>query len=126
MGVQGLMLVKLIGRTGDDGIDGVIKEDKLGLDVVHIQAKKWQNPVSRPEIQAFVGSLEGQRSRKGVFITTSKFTAEAKEYVKRIEKKIVLIDGEQLTQLMIDYGIGVAEESRYIVNRLDEDYFIEE
>jgi restriction system protein len=115
-----------IGRTGDDGIDGVIKEDKLGLDVVYIQAKKWQNPVGRPDIQAFVGSLEGQRSRKGVFITTSKFTAEAQEYVKRIEKKIVLIDGEQLTQLMIDNGVGVAEESRYVVNRLDEDYFIEE
>jgi restriction system protein len=115
-----------IGRTGDDGIDGVIKEDKLGLDVVHIQAKRWQNVVSRPEIQAFVGSLEGQRSRKGVFITTSKFTAEAQEYVKRIEKKIVLIDGEQLTQLMIDNGVGVAEESRYIVNRIDEDYFIED
>ena len=115
-----------IGRTGDDGIDGVIKEDKLGLDVVHIQAKKWQNPVGRPEIQAFVGSLEGHRSRKGVFITTSKFTGDAQDYVKRIEKKIVLIDGEQLTQLMIDNGVGVAEESRYVVNRLDEDYFIEE
>jgi restriction system protein len=115
-----------IGRTGDDGIDGVIKEDKLGLDVVHIQAKRWQNPVGRPDIQAFVGSLEGQRSRKGVFITTSKFTADAQEYVKRIEKKIVLIDGEQLTQFMIDNGVGVAEESRYVVNRLDEDYFIEE
>jgi len=115
-----------IGRSGDDGIDGVIKEDKLGLDVVHIQAKKWQNPVGRPEIQAFVGSLEGQRSKKGVFITTSKFSTEARDYVKRIEKKIVLIDGEELAQLMIDNGVGVTEESRYIVNRLDEDYFIEE
>ena len=115
-----------IGRTGDDGIDGVIKEDKLGLDVVHIQAKRWQNPVGRPDIQAFVGSLEGNRSRKGVFITTSKFTSDAQDYVKRIEKKIVLIDGEQLTQLMIDNSVGVAEESRYVVNRLDEDYFIEE
>jgi len=117
---------KAIGRTGDDGIDGIIKEDKLGLDVVHIQAKRWQNSVGRPDIQAFVGSLEGNRSRKGVFITTSKFSNDAQEYVKRIEKKIVLIDGEQLTQLMIDNGVGVAEESRYIVNRLDEDYFIEE
>ena len=115
-----------IGRTGDDGIDGVINEDKLGLDVVYIQAKKWQNPVGRPDIQAFVGSLEGQKSRKGVFITTSKFTVDAQDYVKRIEKKIVLIDGERLTQLMIDNGVGVAEESRYVVNRLDEDYFIEE
>jgi restriction system protein len=117
---------KAIGRTGDDGIDGVINEDKLGLDVVHIQAKRWQNPVGRPDIQNFVGSLEGQKSKKGVFITTSKFTTEAKEYIKRIEKKIVLIDGEQLSQLMIDNGVGVSEESRYIVNKLDEDYFIEE
>jgi len=117
---------KAIGRTGDDGIDGVINEDKLGLDVVHIQAKRWQNPVGRPDIQNFIGSLEGQKSKKGVFITTSKFTGEAKEYVKRIEKKIVLIDGEQLSQLMIDNGIGVSEESRYIINKLDEDYFIEE
>lgn len=116
-----------IGRSGDDGIDGIIKEDKLGLDVVHIQAKRWQNTVvGRPDIQAFVGSLEGQRSKKGVFITTSKFSAEAHEYIKRIEKKIVLIDGEQLSQLMIDNGVGVAEESRYIINRLDEDYFIED
>jgi restriction system protein len=115
-----------IGRTGDDGIDGVINEDKLGLDVVYIQAKKWQNPIGRPDIQAFVGSLEGKKSRKGVFITTSKFTVDAEDYVKRIEKKIVLIDGERLTQLMIDNGVGVAEESRYVVNRLDEDYFIEE
>jgi restriction system protein len=115
-----------IGKTGDDGIDGVIKEDALGLDVVHIQAKRWQNNVGRPEIQSFSGSLDGNRSKKGVFITTSKFTPDAQEYVKRIEKKIVLIDGEQLTQLMIDNGVGVAEESRYLVNRLDEDYFIEE
>jgi len=115
-----------IGRSGDDGIDGVIKEDKLGLDLVHIQAKRWQNPVGRQEIQAFVGSLEGQKSRKGVFITTSKFTSDAQEYVKRIEKKVVLIDGDQLTQLMIDNSVGVAEESRFIVNRIDEDYFIEE
>jgi restriction system protein len=115
-----------IGRTGDDGIDGEINEDKLGLDVVYIQAKKWQNPIGRPDIQAFVGSLEGKKSRKGVFITTSKFTVDAEDYVKRIEKKIVLIDGERLTQLMIDNGVGVAEESRYVVNRLDEDYFIEE
>ena len=117
---------RAIGRSGDDGIDGIIKEDKLGLDVVYIQAKRWQNSVGRPEIQAFVGSLEGNQSQKGVFITTSKFTGDAQDYLKRIQKKIVLIDGEQLTQLMIDNGVGVAEESRYVVNRLDEDYFIEE
>lgn len=116
-----------IGRAGDDGIDGIIKEDKLGLDVVNIQAKRWDSkPVGRPEIQAFAGSLEGHRSKKGVFITTSKFTADALEYVKRIEKKIVLIDGEQLTNLMIDNGVGVSEESRYIINKIDEDFFIDE
>jgi len=115
-----------IGRTGDDGIDGIIKEDKLGLDVVNIQAKRWEKSVGRPEIQAFAGSLEGHRSKKGVFITTSKFTPDAEEYVKRIEKKIVLIDGEQLTQFMIDNGVGVTEESQYIVNKIDEDFFIDE
>ena len=115
-----------IGKTGDDGIDGIIKEDKLGLDVVNIQAKRWERPVGRPEIQAFAGSLEGHRSKKGVFITTSKFTPDAEEYVKRIEKKIVLINGEQLTQFMIDNGVGVTEESQYIINKIDEDFFIDE
>ncbi len=116
-----------IGRSGDDGIDGIIKEDKLGLDVVNIQAKRWENKtVGRPEIQAFAGSLEGHRSKKGVFITTSKFTPDAQEYVKRIEKKIVLIDGERLMQLMIDHGVGVSEESTYVINKIDEDFFIDE
>lgn len=116
-----------IGRSGDDGIDGIIKEDKLGLDVVNIQAKRWESrSVGRPEVQAFAGSLEGHRSKKGVFITTSKFTPEAMDYVKRIEKKIVLIDGEQLTQLMIDHGVGVSEESTYVINKIDEDFFIDE
>nr|WP_017552374.1 restriction endonuclease [Heyndrickxia coagulans] len=91
-----------IGRTGDDGIDGIIKEDKLGLDVIYIQAKRWEGSVGRPVVQAFAGSLEGNRARKGVLITTSRFTEEAKDYVKRIEKKIVLIDGETLAELMID------------------------
>lgn len=115
-----------IGKSGDGGIDGIIKEDALGLDAVHIQAKRWQGTVGRPEIQTFSGSLDGRRSRKGVFITTSKFSADAYDYVKNIDKKIILIDGELLTQLMIDNGVGVTEESRYIVNRIDEDYFIEE
>jgi restriction system protein len=112
-----------VGQSGDDGIDGIIKEDKLGLDVVYIQAKRWQNPVTRPIVQTFAGSLEGQRARKGVLITTSQFTRDATEYVSRIEKKIVLIDGEQLAQLMIDYGIGVTEVNRYIVKKIDSDYF---
>ncbi|QXO95530.1 restriction endonuclease [Methanospirillum purgamenti] len=114
-----------VGKTGDDGIDGIIKEDKLGLDTVCIQAKRWQNTVGRPEIQAFVGSLAGNRARKGVFITTSRFSREAREYVQRIEQKVVLIDGETLAELMIDHNVGVSEESRYIVKKIDMDYFEE-
>ena len=115
-----------VGRSGDDGIDGIIKEDKLGLDVVYIQAKRWDRPVSRPTVQAFAGSLEGQRARKGVLITTSTFTRDAVEYVTRIEKRIVLIDGERLAQLMIDHGVGVADVATYHVKRIDVDYFGEE
>jgi restriction system protein len=114
-----------VGRSGDGGIDGTIKEDRLGLDVVYIQAKKWKGTVGRPDVQAFAGSLDGQRARKGVMITTSQFSQEAKDYVGRIEKKIVLIDGEELAQLMIDHGIGVAEEATYTVKKLDLDYFEE-
>jgi restriction system protein len=112
-----------IGRSGDDGIDGIIKEDRLGLDVVYIQAKRWEGTVGRPVVQAFAGSLEGHRARKGVLITTSQFSSDAKDYVNRIEKKIVLIDGEQLTQMMIDYGVGVTEVASYTVKKLDSDYF---
>lgn len=112
-----------VGQSGDGGIDGIIKEDRLGLDFVFIQAKRWEATVGRPVVQAFAGSLEGQRARKGVMITTSQFSQDAKEYVKIIEKKIVLIDGEQLCQLMIDYGIGVTEVVSYIVKKVDEDYF---
>ncbi len=115
-----------MGQSGDEGIDGIIKEDKLGLDVVYIQAKKWGNTVGRPVVQAFAGSLEGQRARKGVLITTSQFSQEARDYVNRIEKKIILIDGEQLSQLMIDHGIGVAEVAFYTIKRVDSDYFEEE
>lgn len=115
-----------IGRSGDEGIDGIIKEDKLGLDVIYIQAKRWQGTVGRPDVQAFAGSLEGHRARKGVFITTSQFSAEAKEYVSRIERKIVLIDGQQLSELMIDHDLGVTTEDTYIVRRADFDYFSEE
>ncbi|MBM7662784.1 restriction system protein [Bacillus mesophilus] len=115
-----------IGRRGDGGIDGIIKEDKLGLDTIYIQAKRWNNTVGRPDIQAFAGSLEGQRAKKGVFITTSKFTNEAKDYVQVINKKIALIDGEWLAQLMIEYGLGVSECKRYIVKRIDTDYFVDE
>ena len=112
-----------IGQSGDGGIDGIIKEDKLGLDAVYIQAKRWDGTVGRPVVQAFAGSLEGHRARKGIMITTSKFSQDARDYVERIEKKIVLIDGEQLSQLMIDHDIGVAEVVNYAVKRIDIDYF---
>jgi restriction system protein len=115
-----------IGQSGDGGIDGIIKEDKLGLDAVYIQAKRWDATVGRPIVQAFAGSLEGQRARKGVFITTSQFSQDAKDYVSRIEKKIVLIDGEELTQLMIDHNIGVNEVASYTVKKIDLDYFGDE
>jgi len=115
-----------VGRSGDDGIDGIIKEDKLGLDAVYIQAKRWDNTVGRPVVQSFAGSLEGQRAKKGVLITTSQFSQEAKDYVTRIERKIVLIDGEQLADLMIDHGVGVSEVATYTVKRVDLDYFEQE
>jgi restriction system protein len=114
---------RTIGRSGDEGIDGTINEDRLGLDIVYIQAKRWQNSVGRPDIQAFVGSLEGQRANKGVFITTSQFTKEAREYVTKIGRKVVLLDGDQLTQFMIDYSVGVTTVETYTVKRVDSDYF---
>jgi len=115
-----------IGRTRDGGIDGIIKEDRLGLDVVYVQAKRWEGTVGRPTVQAFSGSLDGQKARKGVLITTSQFSPDAVDYVGRIEKKIVLIDGEQLCQLMIDHSVGVTEVARYVVKKIDSDYFGDE
>jgi len=112
-----------IGRSGDGGIDGIIKEDKLGLDVVCIQAKRWERTVGRPEVQAFAGSMEGFRARKGVMLTTASFSRDAEDYVTRIERKIVLIGGRQLAQLMIDHDIGVATARNYVIKRLDSDYF---
>jgi restriction system protein len=119
---------KAIGKSGDEGIDGTIKEDKLGLDIIYIQAKRWQpgNIVGRPEIQKFVGALAGQGAKKGIFITTSSFTKEATDYMPRNETKIVLIDGVQLAQLMIDYNIGVTPINSYELKRIDNDYFEEE
>lgn len=117
---------RAVGRSGDEGIDGIINEDKLGLDTIYVQAKRWENVVGRPEVQHFAGSLEGQRARKGVMITTSRFSSGASEYVNRIEKRIVLIDGEQLAQLMIDHGIGVSEVQSYTIYRIDSDYFADE
>ena len=115
-----------IGKSGDEGIDGIIKEDRLGLDTIYIQAKKWQQTVSRPEIQKFAGALQGFRAKKGIFITTSDFSKEAVEYSARIESKIVLIDGERLWNLMIDFGIGVSTTATYEVRKIDNDYFSEE
>jgi restriction system protein len=116
---------KAIGKSGDEGIDGTIKEDRLGLDVIYIQAKRWKpgNVVGRPEIQKFVGALAGQGAKKGIFITTSGFSKDALDYTPRNETKIVLIDGEQLAQLMIDYTLGCAALQIYEVKRLDSDYF---
>jgi len=116
-----------IGRAGDGGIDGIIKEDRLGLDVVCIQAKRWEGKVGRPVVQGFVGSMDYYRARKGVLLTTSSFSAEALDYVNRIEgKKVVLIDGETLADLMIDYNVGVAVADTYLVKRVDFDFFNEE
>jgi restriction system protein len=115
-----------VGKSGDDGIDGIIKEDKLGLDAIYIQAKRWSDKVGRPIVQAFAGSLEGQRARKGILITTSSFTQDAQEYVNRIEKKIVLLDGDTLAHLMIEHDIGVTARATYIVKKIDEDYFSDE
>jgi restriction system protein len=117
---------KHLGRSGDGGVDGVIWEDKLGLDLIYVQAKRWQNTVGRPEIQASSGSLDGFRARKGVFITTSTFTREARDYVGSIEKKIVLIDGHELARLLFDTELGVSTERTYAVKRLDSDYFAED
>lgn len=119
---------KAIGRSGDEGIDGTIKEDKLGLDIVYVQAKRWKpgNVVGRPEIHKFVGALAGQGAKKGIFITTSNFSKEALEYTPKNETKIVLIGGEQLAQLMIDHNIGVSTVTSYEIKKIDNDYFEEE
>jgi restriction system protein len=114
-----------IGRSGDGGIDGIIKEDRLGLDAIYIQAKRWEGSVGRPEIQKFVGALQGQRAKKGIFITTSSFTSDAASYANMIENKVVLIDGELLAKLMIDNGVGVSSVATYEIKRVDSDYFVE-
>lgn len=117
---------KAIGKAGDGGIDGIIKEDKLGLDAIYIQAKRWENTVSRPEIQKFIGALAQQRAKKGLFITTSSFSSEAEDCVSRIDAKVVLIDGETLAQMMIDHNVGVSPVNTYEVKKIDSDYFSEE
>lgn len=115
-----------IGRSGDGGIDGIIKEDRLGLDIVYVQAKRWETSVGRPEIQKFAGALQGQRARKGIFITTSEFSREAEEFVRTIDSKIILIDGADLAQFMIDYNVGVTPSATYDLKRIDADFFLED
>ena len=113
------------GGSNDEGIDGVIYEDRLGLDVVYVQAKRWSGTVGRPVIQAFVGALHGARASKGVIMTTSTFAAGATEYVERVSPRIVMIDGRQLAELMIDHDVGVATAITYRLKRIDQDYFVE-
>jgi restriction system protein len=115
-----------VGSAGDEGIDGVINEDRLGLDTIYLQAKRWEGTVGRPEIQKFVGALHGKRAKKGVFITTSSFSGDARDYVKNIEPKVVLIDGRQLAELMIDFNVGVDPVIAYEIKKITLDYFDEE
>jgi restriction system protein len=117
-----------IGGAGDKGIDGIIKEDRLGLDLIYLQAKRWNDnrTVERPEVQKFVGALHGRRAKKGVFITTGKFSDGAREYVEAIEPKVILIDGRLLAELMIDHGLGTTTTVTYQIKRIDSDYFAEE
>lgn len=117
---------RAIGRSGDGGIDGIIKEDKLGLDLICVQAKRWQGSVGRPAVQAFAGSMEAHRARKGVMLTTGTFTEDAYDYIERIERKIILIDGRRLAQLMIEHGVGVAVSRVYAIKRIDSDYFVDD
>lgn len=114
-----------IGRSGDEGIDGIIKEDPLGLDTIHLQAKRYEGTIGRPEIQKFAGALQGQRAKKGIFITTSSYTKEARDYVSKIDSKIILIDGQTLAQLMYDHDVGVQLQTVYSIKRVDADYFDE-
>lgn len=116
---------QVLGRSGDGGIDGTIKEDKLGLDVICIQAKRWDGTVGRPVVQAFAGSMEGFRARKGVLITTATFSKEAEDYITRIERKIVLIDGQRMAELMISHNVGVTVVQAYEIKRIDSDFFTE-
>lgn len=114
---------RAIGRSGDGGIDGIIKEDRLGLDVIYLQAKRWEGTVGRPEVHKFAGALQGQQATKGVFITTSSYSREALEFAGKITTKMILIDGAQLASLMVDYNVGVTRTGLYELKRIDADYF---
>lgn len=115
---------KAVGGSGDGGIDGVINEDRLGLDTIYIQAKRWKANIGRPEVQSFVGALSGRHATKGIFISTSSFTNDAREYVKSLRERVILIDGERLASLMFEFNIGVSTEETYHVKRIDTDYFL--
>ncbi len=117
---------EVTGKSGDGGIDGLIKEDKLGLDIIYVQAKRWQNPISGSEIQQFAGALQAKKARKGIFITTSQFQSSAMKFVQEIDTRIILIDGAKLTELMIEYNVGVSLSKSILLKKLDSDYFIEE
>ena len=112
-----------LGQSGDEGVDGVIREDELGLDLIYVQAKRWQNPAGRPEIQKFFGALHGKRANKGVFITTSSFSNEAASFAESVTPRVILVDGKELARLMIEYGVGVASSRTYEIKRIDLDYF---
>ena len=115
-----------IGRSGDEGIDGIMKEDRLGLDVIYLQAKRWERTIDRPEIQQFAGARQGPRARKGVFITTISFSGDAPDYAGRIDTRIILIDGTELARLMIAHGVGVTPVAFYELEPVDSDFFSEE
>lgn len=115
-----------VGQSGDEGIDGIIKEDRLGLDIVYLQAKRWDATVGRPEVQKFVGALHGKRARKGVFITTGTFSEDARNYVKNIDPRVILMDGKSLANYMIDFNLGISRNVTYEIKKIDFDYFIEE
>lgn len=129
MGYGGSIIdaARVVGGVGDEGIDGVIKEDRLGLDTIYVQAKKWEGTVGRTELMAFVGALEGKKAnKKGIFITTSKFSGDAIDYISKIDSSVVLINGAELAEYMIDFHIGVSTVSTYEIQRLDSDYFVED
>src|SRR5688500_13662436 len=115
-----------LGQSGDGGVDGVIREDRLGLDLIYVQAKRWKNVVGRPEIQKFFGALHGQRATKGVFITTSGFSKEAVDYAEGVSPRVILLDGKEIAQLMIEHSGGVTVSREYKLKRLDLDYFVTE
>ena len=115
-----------LGQSGDQGVDGVVREDRLGLDLIYVQAKRWRSVVGRPEIQKFFGALHGQRATKGVFITTSTFSREAGEYADGVTPRVILVDGKQLAQLMIEHAVGVTASQKYQLMRVNLDYFVTE